>query len=431
VSLQETCGHDTPDGPCALPPHRRGWHDSNPPVVKVPRNKDGRPQVSITQLRTYGATDLLDDDAERVAGCPRAYALTYGGPKVPEVPNRAGELGGVLHRALHWMDQFDTGPEEALGRVWPPTLGPEDYADAVEILLGYLEREGPMTRYATLDTELDLSVPLFTDDTYGQVFFRGIIDNLAVDPLEPDVVHVIDFKSASRPVGVDDLRGNIQLRGYVWLARRWWMTQHGQPPARIVAHLDLLRYGDVAIEYTRREIEVWHEWACAMVRTMLRDQAAMPILNNGCTWCPVRWGCPAWRDLPGTAMSLWARMTGMSEDQLRDRYADATQVLGLLTRQHTQLKETLEAEAHAKGRLVVGDQEWVSEPGTKKSADVLAMARLLLPQHPQAFAMAVKSSQSAAEKAGRDLEPSLRDELINCVSSVPAGRTIKKRKVKR
>lgn len=424
------CGADTPDGPCALPAHRRGWHDHDPPKVQVPRNAAGHVQVSISQLRRYGAVDLLDAGAEAIRGCPRAYALTYGGPPVPEVPNPAGELGSVLHRALHRMETHTCGPEDALGAVWPATLGPDEMDTAREILLGYLEREGPMTRYATLGTELDLVVPLYVDDEFGPVMFRGIIDNLSIDPTEPDIVHVIDHKSASRPVAAHTLQGDVQLRGYAWLVGRWWAGQHGAPPARVVAHLDLLRYSDIPIEYTAHELEVWHAWACAMVRTMLRDTAAMPILNDGCTFCPVRWSCPAWRGLPGVGESMAARLTGLGVDKLTDLFEDADRVHKLLKKQAEQSKAVLDAETKARGALRVGGELWTVEPDSKNVADVLGMARLLLPDHPTVFATAVKSSRTAAEKAGRGLDLSLRDELLGCIGSVPDGEKVVRRKVK-
>lgn len=428
---EDRCGADTPSGPCVLPVHRRGWHDSNPPKVRVPRNRDGLVQVSISQLRRYGAVGLLDHQhAEKINGCPRAYALTYGGDSVPEVPNRAAELGGVLHRALHWMETHTCGPEDALGSVWPATLGPEDFADAQEILLGYLEREGPMTRYATLNTELDMAVPLFTDDEFGPVWFRGIIDNLSIDPVEPDIVHIVDFKSASRPIAADSLRGDVQLRGYCWLIRQWWHQQHGVWPTRVVAHLDLLRYSDIAIEYTAHELEVWHAWACATVRTMLRDEAAMPILNDGCTWCPVRFGCPAWRSLPEVGESMAARLAGVPLEQAMDLMEDAARVGKLLGHQLELIRGVLEAETHALGSLRVGDQVWTSEEDTKDVGDVLAMARLLLPGYPAVFVEAVKSSKAAAKRAGRGLEPSMRDELLSCFDTVPDGMKVTKRKLK-
>lgn len=423
------CGADTPDGPCALPVHRRGWHDSHPPVIRVPRNREGHVQVSISQLRRYGAVDLLGEDSEGVRGCPRAYALTYGGAPVPEVPNPAAELGSVLHRALHRMETHTCGPEDALGAVWPATLGMDSFADAVEILVGYLEREGPMTRYATLATELDLSVPLYVDEEFGPVYFRGIVDCLSVDPMEPDIVHNIDYKSASRPVSVDSLRGDVQLRGYDWLVRQWWAQQHGTPPARLISHLDLLRYRDVPIEYTRWEREIWHSWASAMVRTMLRDKSAMPILNSGCGYCPVRWSCPAWRSLPGEASSMAARLTGLSVASLKESYGEALIVSKLLTTQIDQIKGVLEEEAHVLGSVTVGDQRWESVPGTKTVADVLSIASLLLPGHPEAFSTAVTSSRAAAERAGRGLEPSLRDEVLSCIDTVAAGKRIRKSKV--
>lgn len=430
AATPDLCGTATPDGPCALPPHRRGWHDSDPPTVQIPRNAAGNVQVSHTQLQRYGTMDMTGDDPASISGCPRAYALTYSQGEVPEMPSPAAEMGSVLHRALHRMEQDSCGPEDALQRVWAPTLSMADYSDAVEILLGYLDRDGPMTRYATLATELDITATLFTDPVHGPVIFRGIVDNISIDPMDPEIVRVVDHKSSSRPVSAADLRGHVQLRGYVWLVRQWWREKFGTDPERIVAHLDLLRFRDIPIEYTDYELDVWHQWACAMVRTMLEDRAAMPILNPGCTHCPVRWGCPAWRALPGSGMSVWTRLAGRSVPELIEHYQDATEVMGLLGKQVKQLETTLGAEAHAVGSLTVGDQDWVSGPGSKTVVDVLDLVDLLLPGHPSAFTTAVGSSKAALQRAARGLAPSLRDQVLNCATSVESGLKLTKKQTK-
>lgn len=432
MTALELCGADTGTGPCALPKHSRGFHDAAPPTLTVPRNAAGQPQVSISQLRRYGAVDLAsggEDVTETVRGCPRAYALTYGPDPVPELPSRPAELGIVLHRALAYMEDHTTGAVEALGAVWPPTLGVLDYAEALRILEGYIARGGVMTLYSTLAAELDLAVELYVDDVHGPVMFRGIIDYLAVDPGDPETLHVTDYKSAARPVSKESLRGDVQLMGYTWLVREWWKQQHGKYPRRVVAHFDALRYSDVAIEYTRGELGLWQEWASAMVHTMLRDTHPKPILNDGCTWCPVRWGCPAWNALPGEATTVLARLTGASPEQLGVRYVAASQVLKLLGNQVEERRAVLEGEAHTRGRVRVGDQDWVSVSGSKTVADVLGLVGLLLPEHPGAFETAVSASRASVERAASGLgDVSLASQVRGCVDTVTSGVRITKRK---
>jgi hypothetical protein len=760
------CGAVTPAGPCALPTHSRGYHDPDPPKLRVPRNAAGHPQVSISQLRRYGAVDLAtggEDATESVRGCPRAYALTYGVGEVPEFRSKAAELGILLHRALHHMEEQICGPEEALGAVLTSTTGLVGYTEARRILDDYLTRGGPATMYATLAAELDLTAQLYVDDVHGPVDFRGIIDHLGVDTADPGTVHVTDYKglsvdtplptpsgwttmgdvevgdklfgpdgmpcsvvgksvvhwkdcyriifgdstsvicdgehrwvvlagpiggrrkplvpvemtaaeiydrgvvdrsgshdvrvanaqaldlpeadlpadpyvlgawlgdgstgsgritqanprlwdeiqkrgyelspekpgsklqvrmvyglstelkaagvfhrknlpdlyarasrqqrldvlrglmdtdghwntsreravmnttaewqadavcelvvslgwkatrmpttakgfgktvqawqvwfspvgehifvarppdgyrldnsvrrahrairsiekvptvptqciavdnqeqmylagrqmipthnSAARPVSKESLRGDVQLMGYTWLVREWWKTQHGTYPRRVIAHFDALRYGDVAIEYTRHELELWQEWAAAMVRSMLRETYPAPILNDGCTWCPVRWGCPAWQALPGEAQSAAARLAGASPEQLGDRYVAATQVLKLLEHQVTDHKTVLEQEAIARGSLVVGGQEWVAESGTKTVSNVLGLVDLLLPDHPGAFETAVTVTKASVERAAQGLEDlGLAEQVMGCVASVKSGWRIARRKVKK
>lgn len=427
--MSELCGSMTPTGPCVLPAHSRGFHDAAPPTLRVPRNTDGHYQVSTTQLRRYGAVDLLGPDAtETVRGCPRAYAVTYGSDPVPELPSPAAELGLLLHRALHWMHDHDCGPEDALGQVWAATLGFPDYQAALRILRGYLDRGGPMTRYATLLTELDYAAELFVDEEFGPVWFRGVVDNVSIDPTEPDIARVIDYKSAARPVAKDSLRGDVQLLGYVWLTRRWWRQQFGVVPDRVVAHLDLLRYSDLAIEYTATELEQWHEWACAMVRAMLRDTNPAPILNDGCTSCAVRWDCPAWLALPGEGQSMNARLAGLTPEAWATHFTRAERVKKLLGAQVDQIRDVLSAEALAVGVVQVGDQEWTATPATKNAVDVRRVAQLLLPDHPEVFEVAVTSSRAALERATDGLDPSLAARVLACVDTVADGMKVTRTK---
>lgn len=426
----DLCGQPTSDGPCGLPPHRRGFHDANPPHITVPRNSDGHFQFSISQFRRYGVTDLTLDSDETVRGCPRAYALTYGPTPIPEMPSPAAELGSVLHRALHAMEVNTSGPEEALSSVWAPTLSFADFKTALAILLDYLARGGPLTQYAVVATELDINVPLYTDETHGPIYFRGIIDNLSIDTNDPGVVRIIDHKSAARPVPADSLRGDVQLPGYVWLIRQWWQQQYGVAPDRIIAHLDLLRYNDIEIEYTEAELDLWHQWACAMARTILTDNAPAPIPNDGCTSCAVRWSCPAWRAMPGTAASVWGRLAGRPVDEIRDDYLDAEQINRILTAQLKDYKRILDAEALARGEITVGHQTWKPEPATDTHVDVVRLAELLLPDRPAEFEVAATASKASVERAALLLDASDAAAILATVTTVPAGHKISRRKTK-
>lgn len=428
ISSLDVCGAETSGGLCARPSHSRGWHDPKPPTLTVPRDAEGRPRVSVSQFRRYGAVDLAsggEEGAETVRGCPRAYASVYDVDRpVPEFRSRAAELGSVLHRVLHHMEVNVCGPQEALGSVWPATLGVLDFGEATRILDGYLARGGPLTMYATLATELDLTEELYVDDDHGPVMFRGIVDCLAVDPSDPGVVHVTDFKSSARPVSKDSLRGDVQLMGYVWLIRQWWKREHGCYPDRVIAHFDQLRYSDIAIEYTTSELGLWREWASAMCRTMLRDDDPQPVPNDGCGWCPVRHTCPAWLGLPGEGETALMRLMASTPAELGDRWVEAARVLRLLDRLVTDQKSALEAETHVVGSLRVGDQEWKSGPGTKNVVDVVQLAYLLFPDHLPEYEVAVSASRASLERAVQGLDLSLADQVLACCQVAESGMRI-------
>ena len=194
------------------------------------------PTLYPSRLKAYGVAPMFD----QVRGCPALYKARYvtcscGHPRdqhYDDGPGGAGagclvddtgddgrtlcpcpgwhssierisehgsplEFGGAVHEALFHMEQHGTGPDEALRETWPPALGLDRWREASDLLEKYLERGGPMARYATLAVEVELFAELFVDDDFGPVWFGGILDWLGVDTNLTHQLHLSDYKGVT------------------------------------------------------------------------------------------------------------------------------------------------------------------------------------------------------------------------------------------
>jgi PD-(D/E)XK nuclease superfamily len=396
------------------------------PEILIPTDDEGRPIVSVSQWRTFGAADLMLDEQEQPRGCPRQYHRKYVLKDVPpEIRNDAARAGTMLHAALHWMEEHDTGPEEALTATWNPQLPPEMFEKLKEVLLAYLDRGGPMVRFATLGHELDLRSVLYVDDVFGPVMFRGILDWIGLDLEDQSLLHGVDYKSGMAQPNRTEARRSVQLKGYQWLAFQHWDRWLRGQPKRMVMHLDALRWKDVVVRFTQADLEEWHAWAVAVTRRMLRETEWTPRLNDGCAWCPVKDDCSEWLGLPGVAKATAARRIGGTTDEQYARMQELRSMAKLCGDGATQIQEALEKEA-ATGELELPDgSTWRQGTKWENETDWSTLQTIL---GPTVWDVAGKGSVAAVKRATKGMDPSTVSRALACVERVPNGTTIEKKK---
>lgn len=396
--------------------------------MQVPRDEKGRPRFSVSQFRTYGATEALMDELEDPRGCPRLYRRKYVDKDVPGgVRPSYLTLGTVLHNALHVMERDSVSPEEALEVSWSPRLDLSHWLDAVQTLGSYLARGGPMSVYSTLAYEIDLSAELYVDEDFGPVMFRGILDWLGLDSSDDGLIHGVDYKNRSAPPKREQCRKDIQLKAYNWLLlqpgvwRRWMSTQ-----PRITMHLDALKYRDVAVHFNNADMEEFHAWAIAVARKILRDEDGEPSLNDGCGVCPVNHDCPKWLGLPGTAESVALRRTGQTPAEVWAQRKALAKVQKLVNTAVKDCDTRLRQLVEQAGVLEFADQRWNVDIGWEDDVDWESLQRHLGP----VFWQVISTSRAAIERATKGMDESTRAMALACISRQPAGETIKKETIK-
>lgn len=361
----------------------------------IPKNT-----VSPSMLRAYGTGDVLTDDHEESRGCPRRWKAKYvDGIKETET-SYVLTYGSLFHRVMERIVAADVDPHEAV----LDAIGPDVTVEMVDELLAdletYLARAGSDTdEMATLGTEVDLRIPLYTDVDAGEISLRVIIDWLGIDPDDPGTIHVKDYKSNRAPISLSDLAGDTQMRAYAWavaqVASRWTDV----PNPRVVIHMDLVKFRDYVYEYSPDEIDAWHTWATAMVRTILRDDEARPVINSYCSSCPVRDTCPAIASLPADALALTKAVPDEKDlaagRQWRDRANAARLALEKVVKAwDLAFTKTLSQS----GPVTLDGKTYALEPTERTTVDVFAIARILGDDFPKVATV----SKAAIERSTLD-----------------------------
>lgn len=396
--------------------------------MQPPIGPSGFPTVSATQLRTYGAGGFRLAEQEEARGCPRQYHAKYVEHRVREERPYELEYGGFFHRVLYLLEAGDLTPDEALERAFPADADPAMFVEARKDLTAYLERgASPTDRFATIAVETELDAELYVDETYGPVHYRGFIDWLGVDPNLPGVLHVVDYKTNRHPPHVEDVRGDVQMKGYHWLvarnARRFGFS--GTP--RIVTHLDAVKFREVEVTYRDEDIDDWHGWAVAVVRKILRDETATPALNPGCGWCPVKDDCPEFQALPATAAGMAVGVKEIVDPVARLAWRDAANGVRLLLEKAVKgIDKEFKEQAAVLGQVIVGDQQFAVQEAWETQIDLRDLHRAM----GDAFYDVVATSKTKIEGATADWSPSDAAAARACIVNVPAGTKVTRTKVK-
>ena len=400
--------------------------------MQIPNGPNGHPTISVSSLRKYGAGDLRLDNLEDDRGCPRLWKAHYidRDPAVRDVTTAPLEYGTYWHAIMEAIETGASTPESAPRDVFEAHYPAAFMTEAKTDLENYLARgAAPSDRFAMLACELDLDALLYIDEDFGPIYLRGKLDWIGVDPDTPGVVHVVDWKTNRTPPSDDSVRGDVQLPAYHWLVRE--NAERFLNPSRIVSHLDAIKWRDVQVAYSERDIEDWHDWAVAVARAILRDDEAAPRLNSGCGWCPIRDTCEPFQALPEASAVLLESMPGDSAtDEERLTWRDTANASRLLLEKAVAaVDDTFKARASAQGGLVVGRAQWVVEPRYVNRVDTRALVRVLA--DPDDLHDLVTVTKAGLERYAEGLNDASRSaQVLATLTREAVGMTTKRKTLK-
>lgn len=382
---------------------------------------EGLPTLYVSRLRAYGAAGFLLDEHESQRGCPRQYRKKYVEEVVPRESTDQQAYGSAIHGALYLMEEEMLAPEVALQRVWPASLGPEWWAEAVADLNKYLERGGPMNKYGTIAVEVDLYAPLYEDETFGPVWFGGAVDWLGIDVENPQTLHAVDYKTNRQPPSRADVAKDIQLKAYDYLIRANWAQWMASTRPDIVFHLDAIKWYDIELRHTEDDIEEWHAWAEAIARTILRDEVGAPVVSEGCGWCPVKGTCPAYQALPGDGLVLAEARSGLSLAQRWEWHEKAKVTIKALKDGVDEIDALVAQKVAVEGTVEIPGRRWSTVPKFENDVDVDELRRRIGDRE---FLTLVSVTQSAIKDwVKRQPDPDQWSGLLDAVIVTTANGT--------
>jgi CRISPR/Cas system-associated exonuclease Cas4 (RecB family) len=394
--------------------------------MQIPDGPNGFPTLSASQFRTYGTGGFLLEFNEEPKGCPRKYHSKYVlKEKYPEEFSYPLVYGGMFHRVMHLMEEPGLTPDEAIAEAFEPEYPQEMWTELREDIDRYMARgSAPSDVYATLAVEVELTALLYTDEEYGPIWYRGFLDWVGLDPENPRVIHSVDYKTNRQPAKRDDLLGDVQLRSYDWLVTECAEEMWGIASPRVVTHLDVVKFNDVDVAYSRADIEDWHSWAVAMARKILRDDTHEPILNTMCASCPIRETCPAFLGMPTLAGELAGVLTkpeGLQDPVKKLEWRDRANSMRLtLEKAVKSIDEEFKSLAEQKGGLRVGDQQWVQKSDWGTVVDIRKLANML----GEDFWKIASVSQTAVKGLIKGWPESTKSQIMALYRKEPAGSKI-------
>jgi hypothetical protein len=396
--------------------------------MRIPAGPNGLPTVSASQLRTYGAPGFELEEFEASRGCPRQYKARYIDKIVKRSTDDVLLDGGIIHKAFELLEQEPQSPEDALMKAWDIRLGDQWYAEALEDLRRYMDRpSNPRDRYYTLATEKHLTALLYVDEDFGPIYFQGYVDVISVDPDLPSLLHLVDYKTNRTPPSVDDIRKDAQGKAYCWLAlQNADELLPGRENVRVVFHLDAIKWSELPpVYFNEADLEAWHSWAVAVVRHILRDEAAEPVINPGCARCPVWDTCPAFLALPDLATEL-AAVKPDRRDELAKWWERANAARLLLENAAKATDDRFKVDAAREGEVRAGGYVWAPTVAYRQTPDIRRL-HSLVGERIYDLCSVTKAKLNALAK---ELDPSLAEQVLGCIRDVPSGTKIERKKEK-
>lgn len=376
--------------------------------------------IRTSHIRTYGSTGFSLEGVTDEPGCPALYKAKYAdGMTFKEGRSYALEYGTLLHDVFYLMEEENLPPlPDALEKAWAraeTTLGPEAYNEAIEDLTVYMDR--PDDGYACVAVEQELQAPLMEIDGV-QYYFGGRLDWIGIDPNQPNVLVVKDYKSNRTPPRQQTLDADNQFTHYIALAKansHLYLPEIHPDDVRVIGIMDAFKWRQVETYREEWQIERYMDWLKAMCRRIVQDDEGLPVLNEDCSWCPMRMSCPEFQALPLTAEAVVADLQNATSLTDKVELMDhALLVMKNLKPLIADVQAELKRKAAHDGPVHVGDMVYDVETSWENVWDVGRLADVLGDDFMNVVSVTAYKVDAVVKR-----KPELKEEVDRCKNRLP------------
>ena len=181
------------------------------------------------------------------------------------------------------------------------------------------------------------------------VMLTGAMDK--VEELNEDTLLVTDYKTSKYYETTDELRSDIQLSIYDAVARMKYPVYK-----RIILSLDYLRGDPVYTYRTDEERSNFMNYMLAIYEEMLKlkQEKAVPILNDMCNWCDFTDNCVAYQEVLSGKSFIKKMPEEYNDEDLVKDYLDIKSRKRIVDNREKQLKGYILNKINSEGRDIVG-----------------------------------------------------------------------------
>lgn len=382
--------------------------------MRIPENT-----IRTSHIRTYGSTGFSLEGVADEPGCPHLYKAKYVDGGLKEMRSYALEYGTLLHDVFYLVEEENLPPlPDALEKAWAraeTTLGPEAYQEAIDDLTTYMDRSDD--GYACVAVEQELTAPLMEIDGV-QYYFGGRLDWIGIDPTQPNVLVVKDYKSNRFPPRQQTLDADNQFTHYIALAKAnayKYLPDVHPDDVRVIGIMDAFKWRQVETYREEWQIERYMDWLMAMCRRIVQDNEALPVLNEDCAWCPLRMTCPEFTGVPveGEVLVQRFQMTDRLEDRV-ELMEHAMLVMKNLKPLIADVQDELKTKATHDGPQFVGDMVFDVEPSWENVWDVSRLATVLGDDFLNVVGVTAYKVDAVVKR-----KPELKEDVERCKTRLP------------
>jgi hypothetical protein len=278
---------------------------------------------------------------------------------LPRKPNISFKLGTAVHESLSlagsiWQvnEKFSAADIAKIKDMYNKTAAKEGildtsvYHEGLHMIMSKMKffTEG---KILTIEDKFEVKTP-------SGITLMGAMDK--VEQLHDDTILVVDYKTSKYQETTDELKSDIQLSMYDAVASIKYPEYKC-----VVLCLDYLRAAPVFTYRTIGEREGFINYITAVYSEMmkLKQEYAVPNLNDMCNWCDFTDNCTAYQDVLAGKTFFKKNPEEYSNEELVKDYMDVKNRKRILDNREKQLKQYILSKIKSDEHDVIGKEKMI------------------------------------------------------------------------
>lgn len=382
-------------------------------------------KVSATRLSSFLA-------------CKLKYWYGYC-KKLPKVDNPSFRLGTSVHESLEfagklWLEKGD-GTKSFTAAETKKILSFYDqvavreglvdfgiHLEGRELVASRLKKFLSGRKLISLETKFGFYGKSNYIETKDGVPLMGAIDK--VEAYDKDTLLIIDYKTSKTAPTGDQLRNDIQLSIYDYVARQLWPGYK-----RVILALDLLKSDIVYTYRTEEEREYFEDYLSVVYKAMVNftEKEANPSINMFCPWCDFRDYCHAYEVACKKSEYEFMPVMNLNDDELISEWHSVKNTKKILEMREKELSMIITEKIKKDSKnIVTGEEEVYIRQNSRVTYDLETIHKYVPAED---FPSLVNANKKAVDNYV-DINPEVKGPILSAAMTNYTSPFLATRKIK-